>query len=369
MQKKKVLTKISILLNILLILTIIYSTNIYAHSGRTDKNGGHKDNKNVSGLGNYHYHCGGYEAHLHPNGVCPYKSKSNNTSSNTTKSTNSNTTSTKNSSTTKSTSGSSSNTKTSTNTNTKTTTTTTNQNNTTTKTTQSTSKPTIIEVQSVAISNSSNKTELLIDETIKLTAAILPENATNKIVTWSSSDKNIATVDSEGRVKAMSEGEVIITAKGNNSKQDTLKLVVKRKPVLVDRIIINNAFSKLKVNDEIVVETSVLPENAEDKDVIIMSSNDEVVRVENNKVKGVSSGDAIITIDSKDGNATMSFKVVVEEVVVEEEFNNEVVENKGSLNESAGDGEDGSVVAGVAVVGLGLCGVGGYKLCNKKKND
>lgn len=43
-----------------------------AHSGRTDANGGHRDNKNASGLGSYHYHCGGYPAHLHPNGVCPY---------------------------------------------------------------------------------------------------------------------------------------------------------------------------------------------------------------------------------------------------------------------------------------------------------
>ena len=43
-----------------------------AHSGRTDGNGGHRDNKNKSGLGSYHYHCGGYPAHLHPNGVCPY---------------------------------------------------------------------------------------------------------------------------------------------------------------------------------------------------------------------------------------------------------------------------------------------------------
>ena len=47
-----------------------------AHSGRTDKYGGHKDNKNKSGLGSYHYHCGGYPAHLHPNGVCPYDSSS-----------------------------------------------------------------------------------------------------------------------------------------------------------------------------------------------------------------------------------------------------------------------------------------------------
>lgn len=43
-----------------------------AHSGRTDSHGGHKDNKNKSGLGSYHYHCGGYSAHLHPDGVCPY---------------------------------------------------------------------------------------------------------------------------------------------------------------------------------------------------------------------------------------------------------------------------------------------------------
>ncbi|WP_138311747.1 MULTISPECIES: YHYH domain-containing protein [unclassified Clostridium] len=43
-----------------------------AHSGRTDANGGHRDNKNASGLGSYHYHCGGHPAHLHPNGVCPY---------------------------------------------------------------------------------------------------------------------------------------------------------------------------------------------------------------------------------------------------------------------------------------------------------
>lgn len=45
-----------------------------AHSGRTDSNGGHHDYKNVSGLGSYHYHCGGHPAHLHPNGKCPYAS-------------------------------------------------------------------------------------------------------------------------------------------------------------------------------------------------------------------------------------------------------------------------------------------------------
>jgi hypothetical protein len=45
----------------------------FAHSGRTDASGGHRDNKNVSGLGYYHYHCGGNPPHLHSNGICPYK--------------------------------------------------------------------------------------------------------------------------------------------------------------------------------------------------------------------------------------------------------------------------------------------------------
>lgn len=43
-----------------------------AHSGRTDSSGGHKDNKNKSGLGNYHYHCSGNPAHLHTDNSCPY---------------------------------------------------------------------------------------------------------------------------------------------------------------------------------------------------------------------------------------------------------------------------------------------------------
>lgn len=47
---------------------------VEAHSGRTDSSGGHKDNKNKSGLGSYHYHCGGNPPHLHNGGVCPYSS-------------------------------------------------------------------------------------------------------------------------------------------------------------------------------------------------------------------------------------------------------------------------------------------------------
>ena len=68
-MKKKNLIKS--LFTAVLIVTIPLSS--FAHSGRTDSRGGHKDNKNKSGLGPYHYHCGGYPPHLHEGGVCPYK--------------------------------------------------------------------------------------------------------------------------------------------------------------------------------------------------------------------------------------------------------------------------------------------------------
>lgn len=62
-------------------------TPALAHSGRTDSNGGHKDNKNVSGIGSYHYHHG-QASHLHPGGVCPLNDSSTTNKSNSSSSSN-----------------------------------------------------------------------------------------------------------------------------------------------------------------------------------------------------------------------------------------------------------------------------------------
>ena len=101
-----------------IVLICVFSIEIcnitFAHSGKTDSNGGHKDNKNKSGLGSYHYHCGGYPAHLHTNGVCPYSSNSStaaNKNSKTTSKTSSSSTSSKSSSSVSSKSNSSTNSK------------------------------------------------------------------------------------------------------------------------------------------------------------------------------------------------------------------------------------------------------------------
>lgn len=60
---------------LLLIILILLSaeTVAYCHPGGKDNYYGHKDTENVSGLGEYHYHCYGSPAHLHTDGSCPYK--------------------------------------------------------------------------------------------------------------------------------------------------------------------------------------------------------------------------------------------------------------------------------------------------------
>lgn len=72
MSDQKMKKNVCLLLLILLVLALILPyPAAFAHSGRTDAYGGHRDNNNASGLGPYHYHHG-YGPHLHTNGTCPY---------------------------------------------------------------------------------------------------------------------------------------------------------------------------------------------------------------------------------------------------------------------------------------------------------
>lgn len=190
-NKKKI---ISILLIILSIISI--GVNAYAHSGRTDSSGGHKDNNNKSGLGSYHYHCGGHPAHLHTNGVCPYSSSSSASKSSTSSSSSSSA-----------------------------------------KTTSTV--PTTIEVTDIKINE--NVTNMEEGENKKLTTIITPDNATDKNITWKSSDKSIATVSTTGEVTAKKYGTVDITATSTNGKTSTIKINIKESPKTENSAIINTS--------------------------------------------------------------------------------------------------------------------------------
>jgi uncharacterized repeat protein (TIGR01451 family) len=83
-----------------------------------------------------------------------------------------------------------------------------------------------VAVTSVAVS--SKTLNLEVGQTRTLTATVTPDNATDKTVTWTSSDKNVATVDKDnGTVTAVGEGTATITATAANGKKDTCKVTVK----------------------------------------------------------------------------------------------------------------------------------------------
>ena len=67
----------------------------------------------------------------------------------------------------------------------------------------------------------------------KLYPTISPANATNKKITWSSSNKSRASISSSGKITAKSMGSVNITAKSNNGKTAVCKVMVSRKWVSV----------------------------------------------------------------------------------------------------------------------------------------
>ena len=79
-----------------------------------------------------------------------------------------------------------------------------------------------------------NKTSLTIEKgkTVKLEATIKPTDATNKVVTWSSSDIKIATVDGLGNVTGIEKGVAIITAQASNGIYKTCKVTVKEQTTL-----------------------------------------------------------------------------------------------------------------------------------------
>ena len=178
-MKKSKRKLVSILLKVLVISSM--SVSAYAHQGKTDSYGGHKDKENKSGLGSYHYHCGGNPAHLHTNGVCPYSSDS---------------------STSKSSASSSS----------------------ATNTKVTSTEPATIDVTDIKINE--NVTGMETGESKELTVTITPDNATNKNVTWKSNDENIATVDSTGKVVAKKAGMVDITVESSNGKKDVIKIKI-----------------------------------------------------------------------------------------------------------------------------------------------
>ena len=170
----------------------------------------------------------------------------------------------------------------------------------------------VIPVTSVTL----NKASLALteQETFQLSATVSPDNATDKTVTWSSSNTAVATVSNNGLVTAVKEGSATITAKAGD-KTATCTVTISKTVVAVTSVTLNKTSLSLMEQDTYQLVATVIPADATDKTVTWTSSNSSVATVDGNGVvKGVAVGSATIT--AKAGSKTATCAVTITQMII-----------------------------------------------------
>lgn len=148
-----------------------------------------------------------------------------------------------------------------------------------------------------------------------------PYYATNKKVTWRSSNSGVATVDSNGKVTAIATGTAVITATSQEGGYVAVCTVSVVRPVT--SISINRSSYSLTMGEKtsVTLTATVNPSNATNKKVVWKSSNTKVATVDSNgRVKAVGPGSANITVTTVDGGYSRSCKITVIQPVTDVEF-------------------------------------------------
>lgn len=146
---------------------------------------------------------------------------------------------------------------------------------------QLTSEPVVIPVESISI-DQPEMTEIPVNETFQLSVTFIPSNATDKTVTWSSSDTGILSVDADGVLTAKNIGTAIVTATTINGKTASITLgVIAEAPFIpVESIKIDQAaITTIRKGKPLQCAALITPENATDKTVTWASSNPASVTV------------------------------------------------------------------------------------------
>ena len=148
-----------------------------------------------------------------------------------------------------------------------------------------------------------NKTTMSLGkgETTKLTATVAPSNATNKSVTWRTSDSKVLTVDKNGNVKAVGNGTAWITAKTSNGKEKSCKITVKNAP---NKVTISKGVVTIGVGEKFTVGSAV-PDGSAAAKRTYRTSNSSIVKMTRTDWQGdfvgVKPGTAYVTVRTYNG--------------------------------------------------------------------
>ena len=150
--------------------------------------------------------------------------------------------------------------------------------------------------------------------TTQLSATVTPSNATNKSVTWTSSDNTVATVDSNGLVTAKVDGAVVIKAKANDGSnvENTYNVTITGQTITpstvsVTGVSITGTNSISSKGGTTQLSATVSPSNATDKSVTWTSSDNTIATVDSNGlVTAKTDGTVTITATANDGSGITS---------------------------------------------------------------
>ncbi|MEY8564939.1 Ig-like domain-containing protein, partial [Bifidobacterium pseudolongum] len=173
-----------------------------------------------------------------------------------------------------------------------------------------------VPVSSVAIAG--GDFELKEGASKQLSATVAPANATDRAVSWKSSDTSVATVDASGTVKAVKAGTATVTATAGGQSASVTVTVIKDEPVIVpvssvsiSGTGVSGNRASIKVGAGLALSATVLPVDATDRAVSWKSTNSAVATVDaDGNVRGVAAGNAGITATA--GGKSASIIVTVQ---------------------------------------------------------
>lgn len=164
-----------------------------------------------------------------------------------------------------------------------------------------------------------NKTELTLlkGSTFTLFADVKPASAVNKTVEWLTDDTAVATVDKNGLVTAVGTGTATVTAITVDGEYTASCVITvadetEKEMIPVSDVALDKNTASLKKSETLTLNATVTPENADNPDVIWISSNENVAVVDQTgKVTALSMGSTVITAFTADGGFTARCEVSV----------------------------------------------------------
>lgn len=162
-------------------------------------------------------------------------------------------------------------------------------------------------VQSVSLNAS--YVPLIINQTFQAVPTISPSNASNKTVTWSSSSINIATVDGNGLITAVGNGQASIRVTTQDGRKSTSLIVAVTTPVTGVTL---PSSVRIKRGSSVLLVPTFFPSTASNRVAYWVTTNGTVATVSGSGVVlGVRAGTATVTVRTADGNRTSSCIVTV----------------------------------------------------------